>query len=222
MTIRQKYQESRYATPIYLMLICMWQEVPYFSIGGISQMKAKKIIGTILCAAMAITALTGCSAGSGKIAAGVRPRTPRLDGHAGIQFGLVVDTGFQSHARRRYRRAGAAAAGGAFYDGERKLRTALGALRAKKMNKPFDMEADDASVALLQTAKAAIECTDPLEAEMLLSKYRLEFLESIRPADAFSDDAVFYYALRLKLLWRIARFDTGKGEQAYRNIYSSI
>lgn len=110
----------------------------------------------------------------------------------------------------------------AFYDGERKLRIILGALRAKKMNKPFDMEANDASVALLQTAKAAIECTDPLEAEMLLSKYRLEFLESLRPADAFSDDAVFYYALRLKLLWRIARFDTDKGEQAYRNIYSSI
>ncbi len=60
------------------MLICMWQEVPYFSIGGISQMKAKKIIGTILCAAMAITALTGCSAGSGKNKVGVSMPTKDL------------------------------------------------------------------------------------------------------------------------------------------------
>ena len=41
-------------------------------------MKAKKIIGTILCAAMAITALTGCSAGSGKNKVGVSMPTKDL------------------------------------------------------------------------------------------------------------------------------------------------
>jgi putative multiple sugar transport system substrate-binding protein len=41
-------------------------------------MKAKKILGTILCAAMAITALTGCSAGSGKNKVGVSMPTKDL------------------------------------------------------------------------------------------------------------------------------------------------
>ena len=41
-------------------------------------MKAKKILGTILCAAMAITALTGCSAGSGKSKVGVSMPTKDL------------------------------------------------------------------------------------------------------------------------------------------------
>ena len=41
-------------------------------------MKAKKIVGTILCAAIAFTALTGCAAGSGKNKVGVSMPTKDL------------------------------------------------------------------------------------------------------------------------------------------------
>jgi hypothetical protein len=61
-----------------------------------------------------------------------------------------------------------------------------------------------------------------MEAEKFLNKYRLEFLETLRPMDSFSEDFVFYYGLKLKLISRIKQFDTESGETAYKNIYSSI
>ena len=39
---------------------------------------------------------------------------------------------------------------------------------------------------------------------------------------SFSEDAVYYYGLKLKLIARIRRFDTELGEAAYKNIYTSI
>jgi hypothetical protein len=40
--------------------------------------------------------------------------------------------------------------------------------------------------------------------------------------DSFSEDFVFYYGLKLKLISRIRQFDSESGETAYKNIYSSI
>ena len=40
--------------------------------------------------------------------------------------------------------------------------------------------------------------------------------------DGFSDEYVFYYALKLKLLSRIKGFDAAIGEETYKNIYNSI
>ncbi len=110
----------------------------------------------------------------------------------------------------------------AWNEGERSLRLALALARAAKQKKMFDAGGEPVSAALMQTARTALECSDPLEAELFLHKYRLDCLESLRPMDAFSDDAVFYYGLRLMLLSRIRRQDKASGEAAYRNIYSSI
>lgn len=107
-------------------------------------------------------------------------------------------------------------------DGERNLRFALGKIRAEKMKKPFDTENKSLPAALIQAARTATEAESPMEAEKFLNRYRLEFLESLRPSDSFSEDYVFYYWLKLKLLMRIRQFDAVRGEAAYRNIYSSI
>ena len=108
-------------------------------------------------------------------------------------------------------------------EGERNLRLVLGKIRADKMNKAFDAEKiQSAPVELLQVAREAIEIENPLEAEKFLNKYRLEFLESLRPMDSFSEDFVFYYGLKLKIISRIKQFDKESGETAYNNIYSSI
>ena len=108
-------------------------------------------------------------------------------------------------------------------DGERNLRLVLAKIRADKMNKQFDAEKiQSAPVELLQAAREAVEIENPLEAEKFLNKYRLEFLESLRPMDSFSEDFVFYYGLKLKLISRIKLFDAESGETAYKNIYSSI
>ncbi len=107
-------------------------------------------------------------------------------------------------------------------DGERNLRMALAKLRADKLNKHFDCDNQSFSAGLMQAARAAVEIESPMEAEKFLNKYRLDFLETLRPTDSFSEEYVFYYGLKLKLIERIRKFDSESGETAYRNIYDSI
>ena len=107
-------------------------------------------------------------------------------------------------------------------EGERNLRIALAKLRADKMNKHFDAETQSFPAGLLQAAHTAVEIESPMEAEKFLNKYRLDFLETLRPMDSFSEEFVFYYGLKLMLIERIRKFDSESGETAYRNIYDSI
>ena len=107
-------------------------------------------------------------------------------------------------------------------EGERTLRLALARLRADKMGKNFDSEVQSFPAGLSQAARTAIEIESPMEAEKFLNKYRLDFLETLRPLDSFSEEFVFYFWLKLKLLLRIRQFDAASGETAYRNIYDSI
>ena len=110
----------------------------------------------------------------------------------------------------------------AWNEGERKLRLVLGKIRAEKLNKHFESEEDSVPYELIQAAREAVEIENPMEAELFLNKYRLGFLESLRPMDAFSEDFVFYYGIKLKLISRIKQFDAESGSSAYRNIYDSI
>ena len=107
-------------------------------------------------------------------------------------------------------------------EGERNLRLALAKLRADKMNKHFDIGIESFPVGLLQAVRTAIDIESPMEAEKFLNKYRLDFLETLRPMDSFSEEFVFYFGLKLKLIERIRKFDSESGECAYRKIYDSI
>ena len=107
-------------------------------------------------------------------------------------------------------------------DGERNLRLALAKLRAEKLNQTFDAETQAFPASLLQAVRTAVETESPLEAENFLNKYRLDFLETLRPTDSFSEEYVFYYGLKLRLIERMKQFDSESGETAYRNIYDSI
>lgn len=75
---------------------------------------------------------------------------------------------------------------------------------------------------MLQAARTAAGMDNPLAAEQFLNKFRMDFLDGLRPSDPFSEDAVFYYGLKLKLLARMRRFDEQKGRDAYRTIYDAI
>ena len=110
----------------------------------------------------------------------------------------------------------------AWNEGERSLRFALGRLRAEKMNKHFETDNQSLPAGFVQAARNAVETESPMEAEKLLSKIRLDFLETLRPTDSFSEDFVFYYYLKLKLILRIRQFDAESGESAYRKIYGSV
>lgn len=110
----------------------------------------------------------------------------------------------------------------AWYSGERGLRLALAKVRADQMNRPFDVTNQNLSAELFKTAREAVAVDNPLEAEKFLLQYRLHLLEAHRPLDSFSQEYVFYYGLKLKLLQRIRGFDVKRGEAAYQNIYDSI
>jgi len=106
--------------------------------------------------------------------------------------------------------------------GEQNLRLALGKVRAEKLGKQFDTGNRTFTADLMQTVRTAVEADSPLEAEKLLNRYRMDYLEAIRPMDAFSEEFVYYYCLKLKLILRMRQFDAESGKSAYRNIYDSI
>lgn len=110
----------------------------------------------------------------------------------------------------------------AWNSGERALRLALAKSRAEKMKKPFSSGSESLPPEAVAAANAAVQIADPLEAETYLLKQRLRFLETLRPMDAFSEEYVLYFGLKLKLLTRIQTFDKTRGEAAYRSIYRSV
>ena len=90
------------------------------------------------------------------------------------------------------------------------------------MKKTYDAENKQFSVDLMKVARTAVEMESPLEAEKFLNQYRLDVLEMLRPMNSFSEEAVFYYGLKLKLISRMRQFNADIGETAYKNIYNSI
>ena len=109
-----------------------------------------------------------------------------------------------------------------FNDNERQLRLVLAQMRAEKMKKSFKTDTQSFPASLVQTARTALEFESPMEAEKFLNRYRIDFLEALRPSDSFSEEFIFYYALKLKLIQRMRNFDRQSGEAAYRKIYDSI
>lgn len=105
---------------------------------------------------------------------------------------------------------------------ERNLRIALAKARADRMGREFVFEKRNIPSEILKTAKSAVEIENPLEAEKFLLCHRLLKLEEARPMNSFSDEYLFYYALKLKLLMRIRAFDREIGEATYKNIYDSV
>ena len=107
-------------------------------------------------------------------------------------------------------------------EGERNLRLALAKVRADKMKKSFEAAPGYVSAELMKVARMAVEMESPMEAEVFLNQFRMGFLESLRPMDTFSEDSVFYYGLKLKLMLRMRQFDETLGKAAYKDIYNSI
>ncbi len=110
----------------------------------------------------------------------------------------------------------------AWNQGERYLRLSIAKVRAEKMKKTFNLQNEVLPNEYIKIASSAVEMDNPLEAEKFLTEYRLKFLESLRPMNSFSEDFIYYYYLRLKLLQRIRQFDVKEGETMYKNNYNSI
>ena len=90
------------------------------------------------------------------------------------------------------------------------------------MKKKFSAGNESVAPDAVQAARTASGMDSPLAAEQFLNQYRLGVIESMRPADGFSVDAVFGYGLRLQLATRMKKFNAAKGLESYRKIYDSI
>ena len=110
----------------------------------------------------------------------------------------------------------------AWNNGERCLRLAIAKIRAEKIKKTFDLQDEFLPNEYVKVASNAVEIDNPLDAEKFLTEYRLNFLERLRPMDSFSEDFIYYYFIKLKLLKRMRQFNVQEGENTYKNIYNSI
>ena len=110
----------------------------------------------------------------------------------------------------------------AWNNGERCLRLAIAKIRAEKIKKTFDLQDKFLPNEYVKVASNAVEIDNPLDAEKFLTEYRLNFLERLRPMDSFSEDFIYYYFIKLKLLKRMRQFSVQEGENTYKNIYNSI
>lgn len=109
-----------------------------------------------------------------------------------------------------------------WYENERMLRFALAKIRAVRMKKDIEIPADSIPPDIVQYARTACGMDSPLAAEEYLNEIRGMLLDRITPFDQFSTDAVYLYALKLKLAQRMKSFTEEAGAASYRMIYDHI
>jgi hypothetical protein len=105
---------------------------------------------------------------------------------------------------------------------ENSLRIALAQIRAQKLGRDFTFGNTPLRPEAAQAARTALGMENPLAAEQSLNEFRTDFLNRISPLDSFSTDAVFAYALKLKLAQRVRKFNDEAGTASYRTIYDQI
>lgn len=122
----------------------------------------------------------------------------------------------------RVKRSSGCAFADKWSDIERELRTAIAMVRAEKMGREYKYDTITPTESALQIARSASSLDDPMQAEKMLFAYRMEKLETLKPDDPFSDSALYYYALKLKLLARQRSFDNELGRKNYESVYRRI
>ncbi len=114
-----------------------------------------------------------------------------------------------------------------WYAHERAIRFALERARAARLGRDIDItaEEDELVTAMPETrqiAASAIALDNPLEAERLLDRARIAFVDDLKGTHSFDSDAVFAYALTLLLRERNNRFSVEAGRESYTSIYNGI
>ena len=105
---------------------------------------------------------------------------------------------------------------------ENSLRLALAVVRAQKLKKAFDAPAVSLRPEAVQAARTAAGLDTPLAAELYLNEFRLDHIGKIAGPDIFSTEAVFVYALKLKMAHRMKQFNEEAGVASYHKIYDQI
>jgi hypothetical protein len=105
----------------------------------------------------------------------------------------------------------------AWRDRETELRNAVARLRARPLQinpEPWLRPHAGARVYIQTGVAEAFQAADPLQRERALDRLRWRILEDLAGLEPFSLEAVFSYALRLRLLWRWAGYQEAEGAAA--------
>jgi len=84
----------------------------------------------------------------------------------------------------------------------------------------FLREQDGSDYAVVKAVSDAYSKPNPLEREQSLDKFRWEQLELLGGTDFFDSNAIFAYALQLKILERWSQLDTELGAERVQKIVS--
>ena len=107
---------------------------------------------------------------------------------------------------------------------EKTLRLNLARNRAKKLKREGGLptEIPDTPFDAAGAARTALAFESPLEAEIFLDKARWDAIESFQGLDAFSENAIYAYMLKLLLMERRTAFSTEEGFTEYKALYAAI
>jgi hypothetical protein len=103
-------------------------------------------------------------------------------------------------------------------DAELRLRSALARLRAQRAGADPGTLPAAPDVRAADVAARAMATDGPLERELLLDRYRWELLEAAAAFPAFGVQAVFAYALKLRLVEKWSAMDDEAGLAIARGI----
>ncbi len=84
----------------------------------------------------------------------------------------------------------------------------------------FLREQDDSDYSVVKAVNDAYSKPNPLEREKTLDNFRWEQLDHFGGTDFFDSNAIFAYALQLKILERWSKLDTEEGSERVQKIVS--
>jgi len=101
------------------------------------------------------------------------------------------------------------------------LNKELNSQRSARLGKPYPQgfEKDPQASA---AAAAALAAKNPLEAEKVLLRFQFEQLDRILWLHMFDEEALFCYAMKLRLLERAGRFEHDKGKKEFSKLFEQV
>lgn len=104
----------------------------------------------------------------------------------------------------------------------RRLDDSVNEQRRRNLNREEPRGVVFRELAVEQVTNAAIGAKNPLEAELILMRYRYDWLEKEKGLEPFSEKALLSYALQLRILLRKDLFTVESGNSEYRRLFDDL
>ena len=104
----------------------------------------------------------------------------------------------------------------------RKLDDAVNERRRKALNRDQQSSVVFRDFDIEEVTNAALNAKDPLEAELVLMRFRYDWLELQKGFEPFSETALLCYALQLRILLRKDLFNVEAGNEQFRSMFDNI